>query len=389
MTRTVRSNVVLLGAVAFWSGLAQEMVYPLLPVFVVVALGGSKTALGAIEGALMVAVATSRLGSGWLASRGSSLKRLTAVAYAISLVSRPLLAVAPSVGAVVGLRIADGIGKGGKDAPRDTLVAAAAATATGRAFGIQRMLDTLGSVAGPLVAAAVLLAAGQGERGLRIAFALAAIPGVLAMLTLRRVVDARGDRGGGMRRGARQLPRTFYVLLAATVLFGLANSSDTLLLLRAQTAGVGVVAIPVLYAGFNLVYASLAIPLGTLADRIGKRPVLVAAWLVYAGAYTGFAFAAAAWQVVLLFLLYGGYYAAAEGTAKAWIASLVPAERRAVAYALNATAAGLLVLPAGLLAGWLWDSYGYRPAFLTGGAIAAVAALLLLVVRRPPGRSTH
>ena len=144
--------------------MAQEMIYPLLPVFVVVALGASTTKLGAVEGALAVGVTVARLVTGRVVDRGGSPLRLTRASYALSLLARPLLALASSVGVVGALRVVDGLGKGGKDAPRDVLVAAdAAAGGAGRSFGLQRMLDTLGSVAGPLVAGAALLLVGRAR----------------------------------------------------------------------------------------------------------------------------------------------------------------------------------------------------------------------------------
>jgi MFS family permease len=371
--RPARSNVVLLGWVAFWSGMSQEMVYPLLPTFVVTTLGSSRALLGLIEGSLVVGVTAARLASARMLDRDASPRRLTRVSYAVSLVARPLMAVAPTIGVVGTLRVADGLGKGGKDAPRDTLVAADAGLATaGRSFGLQRMLDTLGSVAGPVAAGGILLAAGHGSSGLRLAFALAALPAAAAMLALRRIHDAPPpDRPAD---GTRQpLPRAFVVLLVAVTLFGLANSSDTLLLLRARDGGFSVAQLAFAYAAFNLAYAALALPAGALSDRIGRRPLLLVAWAVYALVYTGFAFAGQAWQLWLLFLAYGLYYASAEGTLKAWVASLVPVERRGAAYGLFAVATGLLTLPASVIAGVLWDRYGPKPAFLFGAVLAAAA----------------
>jgi MFS family permease len=371
------SNVVLLGWVAFWSGLGQEMVYPLLPSFVVVALGSSRSTLGAIEGSLAVGVTVARLTTARMLDRGASPRRLTRISYAMSLAARPLIAFAPGIAGVGALRVADGLGKGGKDGPRDTLVAADTIAATaGRSFGIQRMLDTFGSVVGPVVAGGLLLIVGHGEHGLRIVFALAALPAIGAVLALRRVHDARPKphRDGDTKA---PLPRAFVILLVAVTLFGLANSSDTLLLLRARAGGLSAANLAFAYAAFNLAYAALAIPSGILSDRIGRRPLLLIAWIAYALVYAGFAFAGAAWQLWLLFLAYGVYYAAAEGTLKAWVASLVPMERRGAAYGLYAAASGLLVLPASVLAGWLWDQYGPRPAFLVGSALAAAAAVLV------------
>jgi MFS family permease len=384
-----RSNVILLGWVAFWSGMSQEMIYPLLPTFVVLALGSSRAVLGVIEGALVVGVTLARLATARMLDRDASPRRLTRVSYTVSLIARPLMAIAPTVGVVGALRVADGLGKGGKDAPRDTLVAADAGIATaGRSFGIQRMLDTLGSVAGPVAAGVVLLIAGHGERALRLAFALAAVPAVAAALALRRVHDAPPpDRPPDAERPA--MSRPFVILLVAVTLFGLANSSDTLLLLRARDAGLSAAQLAFAYAAFNVAYAALAIPAGAMSDRVGRRPLLLIAWTVYALVYTGFAFAGSGWQLWLLFVAYGLYYASAEGTLKAWVASLVPADRRGAAYGLFAVATGLLVLPASVIAGALWDRYGPRPAFLFGAGLAAAALAVVALAPSLRARVGH
>lgn len=378
------SNVVLLGWAALFSGMAQEMVYPLVPTFVVVALASSRASLGAVEGALAVGVTLARLMSARLVDRGASPRLLTRASYGLSLAARPLIALAPSVGVVGGLRVIDGLGKGGKDAPRDTLVAVdSGADQAGRSFGLQRALDTFGSVLGPVVAGGVLLIVGHGASGLRLVFALAAVPAVGAMLALRRIHDVPAiDRRDAIKA---PLGRPFVVLLVAVTLFGLANSSDTLLLLRASSVGFSPAALAFVYAAFNLVYALLAFPAGALSDRIGRRPLLLVGWSTYALVYAGFAFAQTGWQVVGLFLVYGVYYASAEGTLKAWVMTMVPPERRGAAYGLLAAASGLLMLPASVLAGWLWDRYGPKPAFLLGAALSTVA--LGVIVLAPSLRS--
>jgi MFS family permease len=384
-----RSNVTTLGWAAFWSGMAQEMVYPLLPIFLIVALSSSKTALGTVEGLLGVGVTIARLASGRALDRGTSPLRLTRVTYALSLVARPLIAIAPTVAVVAILRVADGLGKGGKDAPKAVLVAADAdGQRMGRAFGIQTLLDTLGSVAGPAVAGGVLLVAGHGESGLRICFALAAIPALGAIRQLARAHDTRipPPEAGTPRQS---LGRPFHVLLAAVLVFGLANSSDTLLLLRAQAAGLSASDLAFLFAAFNLVYALLAVPIGALSDRVGRRPLLFVAWAVYVGVYAGFAFATGAWALVSLFLAYGVFYAANDGVIKAWITALVPPERRGHAFGLNAAAGGLLLLPASVIAGALWDASGPRAAFLFGavtGTLALAIVALAPSLRAAAGR---
>jgi MFS family permease len=389
MKETPHNNVTTLGWTSFWSGMAQEMVYPLLPIFLVVALSSSKTSLGLVEGLLGVGVTVARLASGRALDRGGSPLRLTRYSYALSLIARPLIALAPSVFVVGVLRVADGLGKGGKDAPKAVLVAADADQGRmGRSFGIQTLLDTLGSVAGPAIAGCILLVAGHGESGLRICFALAAIPALGALRNLRRAHDipvVARDR----KEPRASLGRPFYVLLAAVLIFGLANSSDTLLLLRARSAGLSASDLAFLFAAFNLVYALLAVPIGALSDRVGRRPLLFLAWSVYVVVYLGFAFVDSALGLVALFLGYGIFYAAADGVIKAWITSLVPVERRGQAFGLNAAASGLLLLPASVIAGALWDVSGPRAAFLFGAATAFLALLVLALAPSLRGRAVH
>jgi MFS family permease len=344
----------------------------------VVALHSSKTALGLVEGLLGVGVTAARLLSGRMVDRGASPLRLTRISYAVSLAARPLLALAPTIAVVGLLRVADGLGKGGKDAPRDTLVAADAAKGgMGRTFGLQIMLDTLGSAVGPAVAGLALLAVGHGASGIRIVFALAAIPAFGALRQLRRAHDAPRQPKRDTDVARPPLPRSFLALLASMLLFGLANSSDTLLLLKAQSAGLSPANLAFLFGAFNLVYAGLALPAGRLSDRIGRRPMLYVAWGTYALVYAGFAVANSPLLLVLLFLAYGIYYATGEGTLKAWTANLVTEERRGFAFGLMAAASGLLILPASVIAGALWDHYGPGAAFGFGSVVAMLAIVVL------------
>ena len=402
-----------LGWAALFSGMSQEMVYPLLPTFVVVALATSPAGLGAIEGALVVGVTIARLVSARLLDRGHSPLRLTRISYAASLMARPLIAFAPTVAVVGSLRVLDGLGKGGKDGPRDFLVAAdAQVDRTGRSFGLQRALDTFGSVIGPLVAGAILLVVGHRSWGLRFVFACAAIPAIGAVWALRRAHDtpvhgtsptppdttATSEAIAAIEPAATSesaatpqttstpetpshrvaFTRPFVVLLIAVTLFGFANSSDTLLLLRASSVGMSAAQLAFVFAAFNLAYALLAIPAGILSDRFGRRPLLIVGWATYVLVYLGFAYATEAWQVVGLFVVYGIYFASAEGTLKAWVFSLVPPDRRGAAYGIFAAASGVLVLPASVTAGLLWDRYGPKPAFLLGAVFAAAALAVIL-----------
>lgn len=178
------------------------------------------------------------------------------------------------------------------------------------------------------------------------------------------------------------LSRKFYAFLAIMVVFTLGNSSDTFLILRAQNVGVAVLAIPLVYALFNFFYASASVPLGSLSDRIGRERVIILGWVAYALAYLGFAVAAQAYQIWLLFAFYGIYYATTEGVAKALIADLVVSEHRGKAYGIYNSVIGLIALPASVIAGFLWDSVSAAAPFFFGAAMAAVATVLLLIFIR-------
>jgi MFS family permease len=190
------------------------------------------------------------------------------------------------------------------------------------------------------------------------------------------------------RIGAK-LPRSFYVFLLIVVIFSLGNSSDTFLILRTQSLGVGVLGIPLVYALFNLCYASASIPLGSLSDRIGREKVLLIGWFCYALAYLGFGFANQPYQAWLLFAFYGIYYATTEGVAKAFIADLVPSDRRGGAYGIYNTAVGLMTLPASFMAGLLWDRMNSSMPFFLGAGFAALAFVLLFFYMRVFSASNH
>lgn len=375
-------TVVILGWVSFCGGLSQDMILPILPAFLAGALGLSKASIGLIEGTLNAVVSLLKLLSGVIADRTQRRKALVLTGYALSAAARPALALAGTGGAALGLRALDGAGKGLKDAPRDALIAGAArAGRTGWAFGLHRLLDTAGSVVGPLATAGLLLALGTGDGALRLIFLLAGLPALLAVLLVLLVRERVAGRLAGPWPSLTSLRGDFAVFLGIVLIFALGNSSDAFLLLRAQDLGVSLLALPVVYALFNLCYAGLALPAGALSDRLGRRGVLLLAWAIYGLTYLGFAAATAAWQAWALYALYGLYYAAGEGTAKALVADVVEPDRRGTAYGLYNAAVGLMALPASLLAGWLWDAYGAGAPFAAGAGLALAAAALLATLR--------
>ncbi|HTX54104.1 MAG TPA: MFS transporter [Candidatus Baltobacteraceae bacterium] len=378
-------NVIALGWVAFFGGLAQDMILPVLPVFYTSVLGLRKEFVGTIEGALTSVVSLAKIGAGYLSDALGRRKAVVFVGYALSALGRLGLGFAGSGGAVFGLRLSDGLGKGLKDAPRDALVAGAAGDRSlGYAFGVQRTLDTLGSVLGPVGAFLFLkLWIGPPSRTYPALFFWAGLVAAIPLLIIGVFVRERKAAVKKQPLSLTVLRGPFAGFLVVMLLFTLGNSSDAFLILRAQGVGVPVALIPIVYAIFNLVSASAAIPAGRLADRVGRRRVIGYGWGVYALAYLGFALATAPWMIWFLYAFYGLFYALTEGSAKALVAELVPDEGRGAAYGLYSAAIGVMALPASVIAGLLWDRVSPAAPFAFGAALAAASVVGLVLLPQP------
>jgi MFS family permease len=382
LPRTVKT----LGWASLLTDLSSEMIYPLLPAFLTRTLGAGPLFVGLLEGVAEAVATAFKVISGRLSDRLGRRKPLIVGGYALSSLARPLVAAAQAPWHVLAVRFLDRVGKGTRGAPRDALLSAVTpATDRGRAFGFQRAMDHAGAMVGPLLASA-LLAAGLP---LRTVFALAAVPAAACVLLLvLRLREEAAPAGAGAAPAPADVsaptPRTFRAYLAVLGVFALGNSSDAFLLLRAQEAGVGLAAIPLLWTFHHVVKSAASTPCGALSDRLGRRRTIVAGWAVYAAAYAGFAWAASAPQVIALFAVYGLFHALTEGPERALVADLVGPASRGRAFGWYHAVTGGLMLPASLLTGALWQGLGAAPALLTGAALAALAAALLVILVREP-----
>jgi MFS family permease len=373
-------NVRALAAVSLLSDAASEMIYPLLPVFLSAVLGASASVIGGIEGAAESTAAMLKLASGWWSDRVHRRKPLVVAGYAIASAMRPLIGLATWPWHVLVVRLADRVGKGIRTSPRDALIAdSSEPEVRGRAFGFNRAGDNLGAVVGPLVAWALLQG---GAIPLRTVFFWAAVPGALTVLVLVVFVRER-TATAEPRTNAESKPigtyqalgSSFWRYLVVLLVFTLGNSSDAFLLLRASQVGVPTAMVPILWAAFNLVKSVANTPGGSLSDRVGRKPLIVAGWLVYAVVYLLFGHATAQWHVWGLFLVYGLYFGLTEGVEKAMVADLVPASRRGTAFGWYNFAIGLGALPASLMFGLVWDRVSPVAAFTLGAALAILASV--------------
>jgi MFS family permease len=383
--RRLPGVVVWLGVVSLLTDIGTEMIYPLLPMFLSDVLHAPRTFIGAVEGAAEMTASLLKLVSGRITDRMQRRKPLTVLGYGLSSLVRPIVGLATHPWHVLATRVADRVGKGLRSSPRDALLAdAAPIEIRGRAYGFHQAMDNAGAIFGPVVATLLLY---YGIK-LRSVLLLSAIPGAMAMAAL--IFGVREDRSelpeesrapAGPVDDATKRSLTRY--LVAVVLFGLGNSSDAFLLLRAQQCGVLVRWIPLLWMVHNATKAALSTWAGALSDRVGRRRLIVAGWALYAAVYLAFGLATHAWQMWSLFVAYGVYYALTEGVGKALVADLAPAHARGRAFGWYNAAVGIVALPSSLAFGALADRFGARVPFTASALLALAASLWLSLLVRP------
>jgi len=376
-------NVVLLGVVSFLADVSSEMVYPIVPLFLTGTLGAPVLAVGVIEGIAESTASLLKFIFGWVSDKFRRRVPFTLAGYALAALSKPGLAAAFAWPAVLFMRFVDRTGKGIRTAPRDALIAASTDASThGRAFGFHRAMDTSGAVIGPLIALALLAWLGDSYRPV---FVIAFVPGalsVLALLAVREVVNTAPREHLPPLLSFRGYDRRFVVFIGITLLFSIGNSSDAFLILRSRDLGLSATAVVFAYVLYNVAYAGLSLPAGIHSDRIGRRPVLIAGFVIFAFVYLGFAVATSSWMVWPLFMVYGGYIAFTEGVSKAYVADLVPDDRRGSAMGLYNASTGIMLLSSSILGGVLWEVFGPGATFLVGACSAGSAAVLLATLSR-------
>ncbi|HEY6912667.1 MAG TPA: MFS transporter [Myxococcales bacterium] len=369
-------NVVILGVVSLLADVSGDMVMPILPAFLVT-LGAGAAYIGVIEGAAEATAALLKYLSGRWADRVKNLLPLAMIGYVLAGAARPFLAVAQKPWHVLAVRNVDRVGKGIRTSPRDKLLASSTSPdRLAEAFSFHRGMDHAGAAIGPLLASGMLLC-WPGD--LRRVFLVAAVPGALAVLALFAIREegqerARGTRPAQSPAGTSAVPVR---LLVAIGLFTLGNSTDALLLLRAQALGIRTALLPLLWALLHVMRAALSWPAGRFADRLGRRGMLICGWLWYAACYLCFSLARAPWQIWTLFAAYGLVAALTEGTERALVAAASPPASRGRALGLYNLVSGVGLLAASVVAGQTWEHVSPAAALRLGAALAFVAAAVL------------
>lgn len=385
----VPRTVWVLGFVSMLMDISSEIVHSLLPVFLVSTLGVGALAVGLIEGIAEATASVTKLFSGSLSDWVGRRKPLVLLGYGLSACVKPVFALAPSVGWVVGARVTDRVGKGIRGAPRDALVAdVTPQPLLGAAYGLRQSLDTVGAFAGPLLAMLVMTLTGGA---VRLAFWLAAVPAGLAVLLIVIGVaepEPAGRPTGETRRlaltvaGMRALDTAYWAAMAVAVLMTLARFSEAFLILRAQTLGLAPALVPAVLVVMNLVYAGSAYPVGRLSDRYGRRRLLALGFAVLVLADLVLAVAGSLRAVFLGTALWGLHMGMTQGLLAAVVAEAAPPPVRATAFGFFHLVSGIALFIASALAGWLWSALGPAATFAGGAAFSGLALLALPVVPR-------
>jgi len=389
--RRLHPNIWVVTATSFLTDISSEMIVYLIPLFLANILGVRTAVIGLIDGIAETTASLLKIYSGALSDKLGNRKWLAVIGYGLSTISKPFLYFANSWGWVLGVRFGDRAGKGIRTAPRDALVAASTdEKSRGLAFGLHRAGDTAGAFLGIGIAALIIWLTQTNESLLEVttfqtAVLVSIVPAALAVIVLAlgaKDVAGTGKKTETTRLSFEGMDKRFKYFLLVVVLFTLGNSSDSFIVLRAQERGLSVLQTMFMLMTFTAIYTVLSGPLGALSDRVGRRRLIIGGWLAYGLVYLGFAFSATGWHIWALFGLYGVYYAATEGTAKALVADLVPDTQRGTAYGLFNAAIGLTALPASVIAGVLWQGvgawtgFGASAPFFFGAVMALLACML-------------
>ena len=382
-------NVFFTGLVSFFMDLSSEMIYPLVPLFLANVLGVNKSMIGLIEGIAESTASLLKVFSGWLSDRIGQRKNLMIAGYAISTLSRPIIAVAGAWQQVLASRFVDRLGKGIRTAPRDAIIAESAETThLARAFSFHRSMDTMGAVVGPAIALILLQ---LYNNNYKMVFWLSMIPGAIAVMIIIAFIKEKKKAAAAHAERPRLTLKHFdwkvKLFIVIVTLFALGNSSDAFLILRAEQLGIPTVMIPAVYLVFNLVYSLSAIPAGMAADKFGKKRIILLGFLLFAGLYYGFAVARSSSAIWGLFGMYGLFMGLTEGIQKAFLATIIPPDFKATAFGVYATVVGFAMFPASIIGGLLWDRISPAATFYFGAATAIISAflfgLLIIAIRKP------
>jgi MFS family permease len=403
------SNIILLGLVSLFTDISTEMIYPILPLYLSMVMGAGPAIIGIIEGIAESLASIVKLFSGIIADKYGNKKRLAFAGYASSLLNKIIILFSATWVGVLLARVVDRFGKGIRTAPRDALIAESAQSGRlGKAYGLHKGLDLLGTAIGILLA--WLIISGKidflvmklnnylsgSELTSEISryksiFIFSMIPALIGLVILAFVKDKKIEKAGKVVSfNWKNLDIKLKLFLVFIFIFTLGNSSNAFIILRAVDAGFSPVNVVLLYFIYNMTGSLLSYPAGILSDKFGRKNILCIGYLLYGLVYLGIALVSNNVAFVALFIIYGFYTAMTAGVERALIVDIVPPENKAGALGLHAAIVGIGLLPASVIAGFLWTWFGPSAPFLFGGILAFItSAAVFMILSKTPANCTH
>jgi MFS family permease len=375
--------------VSLLADLSTEMIQPILPLFLVGALGASYSIVGLVEGSSDAATSIVKVISGWYSDRLSSRKPFVVLGYLPAAVLRPLLYFVQTPLQVIAIRVPDRIGKGIRGAPRDALIAESVKKQDlGKAFGFHRASDSFGAVLGSLLGFVfIMIIAGTSSDIFRTIFVISTIPAILSVIIGQvfvkevkpTVIPKRDISHITLFQGIRSFDTRLKFFIIVSSIFAFANFNISFFILKAKDTGLTDTNVVLLYVLYNLVYTAVSYPFGAAADKIGRDKVIMMGFGVFIFTTLGFSFFSySLLNVIILFAILGVYIGIFDGSQKAYISEISPATLKATALGTVATLTGLITLPSSLVAGILWDRFGSSATFLFGATVAIIALILFV-----------
>ena len=399
-------NIIFLGLVSFFIDLSTHMVYPLVPLYLVAAFGASPALIGTIEGIAESAASLLKVFSGYATDRFKKKKALAFAGYVPAVIYKLVLIFAVTWVGVLAARVIDRVGKGIRTSPRDVLIAESSdKKKMGGSFGLHKTLDMLGVALGILITYFVILNMGDAPDFQPI-FVISIVPSVLGLFMFifikekkrqnvektsqsmepkskdSKSKDSKSNESKSKEpfwKNAGKIDSQLKLYLFVVFLFTLGNSSNVFILLRAQSIGISAANVILLYFIYSMTASILSMPLGRLSDRIGRKNLLVPGYLTFSICYLGFAFVTNQWAMVAVFVAFGIYTAMISGVERAYVSEIAPPELKGTMLGLQATTAGIALLPASVIAGVMWDAFGPAVPFIFGASLSFVAAVVLIV----------
>ncbi len=383
----IKENVLVLGVVSFFTDVSSEMVFPILPLFLTTILGAGAGIVGLVEGVADSISSLFDIFVGYLSDLKGKRKDFVIAGYGLSSILKVGLLFVNSWPGVLVIRGMERIGKSIRTSPRDALIAASTdGKNRGKAFGFHRGMDTLGAILGPAIAYVVFAMLGNGENAFRTIFLIALIPAAIAVFAIiffvkepkAKVVESKQPKPK-FWESLKLLNQKYKKFLQISCLFSLAYFSFALFIVKANDAGLNPESVLLVYLIYNIFYAASSVPIGSLSDKLGRKPVIAASFVLYGLICLGFLFATQFWQFAVLFAIYGLFVAADESVNKAYISDITDEKTRGMALGAYNSAVGAVYLPANAAFGAIWAMFGVFPAFTAAAAVAILSGAWMAI----------